>query len=77
MSYAPKWEEPKWEETVQVSSPQTEYGKEELIGVEQTTTRRKSSLFTIVSRGSKRRYSISDDVFGEITEEGPNYRDVC
>jgi hypothetical protein len=24
-----------------------------------------------------RRVSISDAVFGEITEEGPNYRDVC
>lgn len=43
----------------------------------QETTRR-GSVWSIGSRraSTQRRFSISDDVFGEITEEGPNYRDV-
>ncbi|KAH7338487.1 transmembrane amino acid transporter protein-domain-containing protein [Pyrenochaeta sp. MPI-SDFR-AT-0127] len=43
----------------------------------QETTRR-GSVWSIVSRreSTQRRFSISDDVFGEITEKGPNYRDV-
>lgn len=68
--------EPKWEHTPHVASPRKDYEKEELSGIEPTTTQRRGSVFSILSRGSTRRFSISDDVFGEITEEGPNYRDV-
>lgn len=69
--------EPKWEHTPHVANPHKDYEKEELSGIEPTTTQRRGSVFSILSRGSTRRFSISDDVFGEITEEGPNYRDVC
>lgn len=30
-----------------------------------------------VQHGTQRRLSITDAVFGEITEDGPNYRAVC
>lgn len=32
---------------------------------------------TSVQRGTARRASITDAVFGEISEDGPNYRAVC
>jgi hypothetical protein len=35
-------------------------------------TTRRASIFS-----QQRRGSITDDVFGEITEDGPNYRAVC
>lgn len=40
--------------------------------LEPQTTHRRGSVFSTGGR----RVSITDDVFGEITEEGPNYRDV-
>ena len=32
---------------------------------------------TSVQHGTQRRVSITDAVFGEISEDGPNYRSVC
>jgi hypothetical protein len=32
---------------------------------------------TSFAAGTARRTSISDAVFGDITEDGPNYRAVC
>ena len=43
------------------------------LDLEPQETRRRGSVF---STRSARRFSISDEVFGEITEAGPNYRDV-
>jgi hypothetical protein len=40
--------------------------------LEPQETRRQGSVFST----SGRRISISDEVFGQITEDGPNYRDV-
>lgn len=62
MSYEPKHD---------LETSQPAYKKEEL-HLEPQETRRRGSVFST----SGRRVSISDEVFGEITEEGPNYRDV-
>lgn len=47
--------------------------KKQNLDLEPQETHRRGSVF---SHRSARRFSISDEVFGEITEEGPNYRDV-
>ncbi len=44
--------------------------------LEPQQTQRRGSLLSVFSQREGRRYSISDEVFGEITEKGPNYRDV-
>ncbi|KAL1655575.1 hypothetical protein SLS61_001596 [Didymella pomorum] len=62
MSYEPKHD---------LEATQSTYKKDELHLVPQET-RRRGSVFST----SGRRVSISDEVFGEITENGPNYRDV-
>jgi hypothetical protein len=64
MSYEPK------NDLEQAQSP---YKKDEQYNdLEPQETRRRGSVFST----SGRRMSISDEVFGEITENGPNYRDV-
>lgn len=63
MSYEPKHN---------LEASQSPYKKDKL-HLEPHETRRKGSVFSI----SARRVSISDEVFREITEEGPNYRDEC
>lgn len=67
MSYEPKWDD--------VEGAQHSTKKDEIENLESTETRRRGSVFSI-GHGSRRRMSISDDVFGEITEKGPNYRNV-
>lgn len=51
---------------------QSPYKKDEL-SLEPQETHRRGSVFS----QSGRRMSVSDEVFGEITEGGPNYRSVC
>ena len=63
MSYEPKHD---------LEATQSPYKKDEL-HLEPQETYRRGSVFST----SGRRMSISDEVFGEITEDGPNYRDVC
>lgn len=46
------------------------------LNLEPQATHRRGSITSVFSHRSGRRFSITDDVFGEITEEGPNYRDV-
>lgn len=65
--------EPKWDADVEHAHPN--HKKEEHDGLEPVETQRRGSIFSI-GHGSKRRMSITDDVFGEITEDGPNYRAV-
>ncbi|KAF9737463.1 hypothetical protein PMIN04_009193 [Paraphaeosphaeria minitans] len=67
MSYEPKWND--------VEGGQHAVKKDEVDNLQPTETHRQGSVFSI-GRGSRRRMSISDDVFGEITEDGPNYRNV-
>lgn len=62
MSYEPKHD---------LEQAQSPYKKDEL-DLEPQETHRRGSVFST----SGRRMSISDEVFGEITEDGPNYRDV-
>jgi hypothetical protein len=62
MSYEPKHD---------LEQAQSPYKKNEL-DLEPQETHRRGSVFST----SGRRMSISDEVFGEITEDGPNYRDV-
>jgi len=50
---------------------ESSYKKNEL-DLEPQETHRRGSVFSTGGR----RVSITDDVFGEISEEGPNYRDV-
>jgi hypothetical protein len=64
--------EQKWDDAEAAQHPAK---KDEIDTLEPTETRRRGSVFS-VGHGSKRRLSISDDVFGEITEDGPNYRNV-
>ncbi|KAJ4293696.1 hypothetical protein N0V90_008980 [Kalmusia sp. IMI 367209] len=68
MSYEPRWDD------LEQAQNQKEK-KDGIDGLEPTETHRRGSVFSI-GHGSKRRMSISDEVFGEITEDGPNYRDV-
>ncbi|KAL1591838.1 hypothetical protein SLS59_010016 [Nothophoma quercina] len=62
MSYEPKHD---------LEQAQSPYKKDEL-DLEPQETHRRGSVFST----SGRRMSISDEVFGEISEGGPNYRDV-
>jgi hypothetical protein len=67
MSYEQKWDD--------AEAAQLPAKKGEINNLEPTETRYRGTVFT-VGHGSKRGMSTSDDVFGEITEDGPNYRDV-
>lgn len=65
-------------ETLQKMSK--EFNKHVEEHVDHTPTGRRGSYLrgSIVSIDRpNRRVSIVDDVFGEIVEDGPNYRDVC
>jgi hypothetical protein len=63
MSYEPKND---------LEQAQSSYKKDVYNDLEPQETHRRGSVFST----SGRRMSISDEVFGEITEGGPNYRDV-
>lgn len=51
-------------------------------GFDPSETRR-GSIYQVIPAGQRRmslqgrRISVVDDIFGEIKEDGPNYRNVC
>lgn len=51
-------------------------------GFDPSETRR-DSIYQVIPPGQRRmsaqgrRISVVDDIFGEIKEDGPNYRNVC
>ena len=68
--------EQKWDDVEQANIYEKKDDKDGIRDLEPTMTNRPGSVFSVGSRGQRRRMSISDDVFGEISEDGPNYRDV-